>query len=159
MCGATVLCIDDLAHQLAIRKASLESRGYSVQTASSGRAALRILEQMPVSAILLEYKREGMDAAAIAFLIKQRFPQLPILLLSAYELPEQVLWLFDDYVLKGAITVSSLINDYYGISDVCLSLPTVVNRFPGGVAARAATSRSGDAAEITGRVESEHCRT
>jgi hypothetical protein len=39
----------------------------------------------------------------MAFLIKQRFPNLPRVLLSAYELPEQVLWFFDDYVLKGAI--------------------------------------------------------
>jgi response regulator RpfG family c-di-GMP phosphodiesterase len=50
----TVLCIDDLAHPLAIRKANLEVKGYSVQTASTGSAALRILEQIPVSAVLLE---------------------------------------------------------------------------------------------------------
>jgi L-lactate dehydrogenase len=26
------------------------------------------------------------------------------------------------------LTVSSLMNDYYGVSDVCLSMPTIVNR-------------------------------
>jgi two-component SAPR family response regulator len=34
--------------------------------------------------------------------IKQRFPSLPIILLSAYsEMPERILWLADDYVMKS----------------------------------------------------------
>jgi L-lactate dehydrogenase len=32
---------------------------------------------------------------------------------------------------RTVLSVSSLINDYYGISDVCFSLPTVIDR--GGV--------------------------
>jgi hypothetical protein len=43
-----------------------------------------------------------MDAEAIAFQIKQRFPNHPIVLLSAYsEMPERVLWLVDEYVMKS----------------------------------------------------------
>ncbi|PYX25108.1 MAG: hypothetical protein DMG82_06130 [Acidobacteria bacterium] len=34
--------------------------------------------------------------------IKQRFPNKPILLLSAYsEMPERVLWLVDEYLMKS----------------------------------------------------------
>ncbi|MGA2648235.1 MAG: hypothetical protein ABSF15_26390 [Candidatus Sulfotelmatobacter sp.] len=48
---------------------------------------------------VLEYKQEGMDAEAVACHIKQRFPKLPIILLSAYcEMPERILWLVDEYV-------------------------------------------------------------
>jgi CheY-like chemotaxis protein len=105
MRATTLLCIDDLPYKLALRKSVLESRGFSVQTAANGRAALRILEQSPIAAVLLEYKHEGMDAQAVASLIKQRFPNLPIVLLSAYsEMPAHVLWLCDDYVMKGATT-------------------------------------------------------
>ncbi|MGA2990860.1 MAG: hypothetical protein ABSD88_10345, partial [Candidatus Korobacteraceae bacterium] len=48
------------------------------------------------TAVLLEYKLEGMDAEAVAYQIKQRFPRLPIILLSAYsQMPERILWLVD----------------------------------------------------------------
>ncbi|MFZ0478013.1 MAG: response regulator [Terriglobales bacterium] len=99
-----VLCIDDLPQVLELRKATLESHGYCVETASSGQAAIRKLEQASVAAVLLEYKQEGMDAEAIAWHIKQRFPNLPIILLSAYsEIPERVLWLVDEYVMKSEL--------------------------------------------------------
>jgi hypothetical protein len=43
-----------------------------------------------------------MDAEAVACHIKQRFPNLPIILLSAYsEMPERILWLVDEYVMKS----------------------------------------------------------
>ena len=57
-----------------------------------------------MAAVLLEYKQEGMDAQAVAWLIKQRFPNLPIILLSAYsEMPERILWLVDEYVMKSEL--------------------------------------------------------
>jgi two-component SAPR family response regulator len=43
-----------------------------------------------------------MDAEAAAYYIKQRFPNLPIILISAYsEIPEKLLWLVDEYVMKS----------------------------------------------------------
>ena len=105
MDSPTVLCIDDRSQALALRKATLESHGYSVKTASTGYAALRMLEEITVSAVLLEYRQEGMDADAVACRIKQRFPNLPIILLSAYpEMPERILWLVDEYVMKSELT-------------------------------------------------------
>jgi two-component SAPR family response regulator len=45
-----------------------------------------------------------MDAEAVACHIKQRFPTLPIILLSAYaEMPERILWLVDEYVMKSEL--------------------------------------------------------
>jgi DNA-binding NtrC family response regulator len=58
-----------------------------------------------VGTVLLEYKQEGLDAEAVAFHIKQRFPKLPIILLSAYSgMPERILWLVDEYVMKSELT-------------------------------------------------------
>src|ERR1019366_2171547 len=79
-----VLCIDDRPQALEFRKAILECRGYCVKTASSGSTAMKMLEETSASAVLLEYKHEGMDAEAVACHIKRRFPSLPIILLSAY---------------------------------------------------------------------------
>ena len=104
MAPAVLLCIDDLHDLLALRKATLESHGYCVKTASSGQAAMKMLEETSVDAILLEYKHEGMDTEAVAYRIHQRFPNLPIILLSAYvEMPERILWLVDEYVMKSEL--------------------------------------------------------
>src|SRR5579864_6430593 len=97
-----LLCIDDRPHFLQLRETLLGKHGYVVVTASSAAAAIAKLENCAIDAVLLEYKSEGMDAEAIAFQIKQRFPKQPIVLLSAYsEMPERVLWLVDEYVMKS----------------------------------------------------------
>jgi CheY-like chemotaxis protein len=104
MDSPTVLCINDLPQVLELRKATLETHQYHVEIASSGYAAMKILEETPVAAVLLEYKMEGMDAEAVAYQIKQRFPKLPIILLSAHsEMPERILWLVDEYVMKSEL--------------------------------------------------------
>ena len=99
-----VLCVDDRPQVLELRKATLESHNYCVKVASSGYTAMKILEETAVVAVLLEYRLEGMDAEAVACHIKQRFPNLPIILLSAYsEMPERILWLVDEYVMKSEL--------------------------------------------------------
>src|SRR5208337_3505261 len=104
MDSPTVLCIDDRQPVLQLRKAALESHGYCVRTASNGHTTMKVLEGTPVDAVLLEYKLEGMDAEAVACHIKQRFPSLPIVLLSAYsDMPERILWLVDEYVMKSEL--------------------------------------------------------
>jgi DNA-binding NarL/FixJ family response regulator len=65
---------------------------------------MKLLDEESVAAVLLEYKQEGMDAEAVACHIKQRFPSLPIILLSAYsEIPERILWLVDEYVMRSEL--------------------------------------------------------
>lgn len=103
MDSPTLLCID-LPQALALRKETLESHGYSVKIASSSLTAIEMLEESSVAVVLLDYKQEGVDAEATACHIKQRFPNLPIILLSAYfEMPERILWLVDDYVMKSEL--------------------------------------------------------
>jgi CheY-like chemotaxis protein len=119
-----VLCIDDLPQMLEIRKTALEPHGYCIKVASSGYTAMKLLEETPVAAVLLEYKQEGMDAEAIAYVIKQRFPNLPIILLSAFcQMPERILWLVDEFVMK---------------SELPERLPSIIERFtrPGRFAPR-----------------------
>ena len=104
MNSPTLLCIDDLPQALELRRATLESQGFSVKLASNGYDAIKMLEESSVAAVLLEYKQEGIDVEAVACHLKQRFPSLPIILLSAYcEMPERILWLVDDYVMKSEL--------------------------------------------------------
>lgn len=99
-----VLCIDDRPPLLELRKAFLASHSICTKTAVNGYAAMKMLEQMAVDAIILEYKQEGMDSEAVAFQIKQRFPNLPIIMLSANtDIPERVLRLVDEYVMNSEL--------------------------------------------------------
>jgi two-component system, OmpR family, response regulator len=102
MDSPTLLCIDDRSEFLELRKTALEPLGYSVATASDIASAIAILREAAIAAVIVDYKFEGMDAEAAAFLIKQQFPEQPIILMSAYhDLPERVLWLVDDYVMRS----------------------------------------------------------
>jgi len=102
MASATVLCIDNNPQLFELRKTTLESRGYCVEVASSGDAAVNILKHAPVAAVLLDYALQGIDPEVVACHIKQQFPDVPIILLSdCPEVPERTLWLMDDYVMNG----------------------------------------------------------
>jgi CheY-like chemotaxis protein len=87
---------------LKVRKSNLERLGYSVLTATNASIALAILEQTSISAVLLQYTADGIDAEAVACHIKRRFPRQPIILLSAYsDMPQRILWLVDEHILKS----------------------------------------------------------
>jgi two-component system response regulator ResD len=102
-----VLCIDERQDRMHVCKRVLESNGFCVETASNGQDSLQVLEQTPVDAVLLEYKRERKDTESLACRINQQFPNVPIILLSAYfDMPEQILWLVDEYVMKSELPES-----------------------------------------------------
>jgi CheY-like chemotaxis protein len=97
-----LLCIDDRPELLKLRKATLECCGYSVEVATNAANGIKTLENALVAAVLVDYKSEGMDAQAVAYHIKQRYPEQPIILLSAYsDMPETILWLVDEYVMRS----------------------------------------------------------
>jgi response regulator RpfG family c-di-GMP phosphodiesterase len=99
-----VLCIDERPDRLQLCKKVLESNGFCIETASNGQESLQVLEQTPVDAVLLEYKRERKDTESLACRINRQFPNVPIILLSAYfDMPEQILWLVDEFVMKSEL--------------------------------------------------------
>lgn len=102
MVPPVLLCVDDRPQFLQLRKNKLTPLGYSVKTACDTASALAVLNGTRVEAVLLEYKSEGMDAEAVAVRIRQRFPDEPIILLSAYaDMPERIFWLIDEYVMRS----------------------------------------------------------
>jgi DNA-binding response OmpR family regulator len=87
---------------LQLHKSTLEDHGYFVMTATDGATAIATLENEAIAAVVLQYKSEGIDAEAVAWLIKRRFPYKPVVLLLTYsEVPERVLWLVDEYVMRS----------------------------------------------------------
>jgi CheY-like chemotaxis protein len=107
--GRVVLCVDDEATGLSIRKMTLESQGYRVLTAENGPDSLSIFSAEPIDLVLLDYKMPGMNGDVVAERMKHLKPLVPILLLSAYvDLPRETLALVDSYLTKGEGPVAML---------------------------------------------------
>jgi CheY-like chemotaxis protein len=98
-----VLCVDDDANTLEARKLLLQTQGYSVLSADSGTQALRLLDEgAGVDLVLLDYVMPGMNGESLAQELRKRYPELPLVLVSAVEqLPESLLKIIDARILKG----------------------------------------------------------
>ena len=100
--GPLILCIDDEALGLKIRKAVLEREGYRVLTALDGSSGLNIFADEPVEGVILDYFMPGMDGGQVAIAMRRQRPEVPILLLSAnVNLPHEVAMVVDFTVMKG----------------------------------------------------------
>ncbi|HEV2274025.1 MAG TPA: response regulator [Acidobacteriaceae bacterium] len=98
----TILCIDDEELGLEIRKMVLEREGYLVLTAQDGAGGLSIFESQRVDAVILDYAMPGLDGGQVAAIMRQRKPEIPILMLTAYvTLPDSVMRLVDISATKG----------------------------------------------------------
>ena len=97
-----ILCVDDEAVGLLVRKTLLEKAGYRVLTAPNGPLGLDLFIQHPVDAVILDYSMPGMHGGEVATHMRAAKPEVPILLLSAYtSLPGDVLERVDGYMTKG----------------------------------------------------------
>jgi CheY-like chemotaxis protein len=83
-----ILCVDDEETQLTIRKLVLEKEGYSVLTAGSGQQALNLLGCHQIDLVLSDHLMPGLTGTELTRQIKARYPELPVILISAVnELP------------------------------------------------------------------------
>ena len=100
--NSTILCIDDEALGLEIRKAVLERAGYQVLTAVDGPTGLSLFRGNAIDGVVLDYYMPEMNGGAVAEAMRRERPEIPIMLLSAYiNLPTEVVQLADVTVLKG----------------------------------------------------------
>jgi len=100
--GHLVLCVDDEKVGLQVRRLILERSGYKVITAHDGQSGLSLFESNPVEAVVLDYAMPGMHGGEVAARMRERKPNVPILLLSAYlGLPAEITKLVNVYMTKG----------------------------------------------------------
>ena len=99
----TILCIDDFEQGLSIRKLMLQAHGYAALTALSGPEGLALLESCQVELVILDYRMAAMHGGEVAQVLKQKRPQLPVIMLSGYasQVPASVRSLVDVFLQKG----------------------------------------------------------
>jgi CheY-like chemotaxis protein len=101
----TILCVDDDPSILKVRQLLFSAAGYSVRTARSGEEALRLLAEateVDVDLVLLDYLMPGMNGDELAAKLRERYPTLRLVAVSAVEqLPPAFLNSVDRHAQKG----------------------------------------------------------
>ena len=77
-----ILCIEDRASSMAMRKMVLEKSGYRVVSAASGSEALAMMRAVRVDLVVSDHYLQGELGTAIAAQIKALKPNIPILIIS-----------------------------------------------------------------------------
>ena len=99
-----ILVTDDDKHTRMLFKAVLEAGGYTVITAKDGTEALDILDREHIDLIVLDIMMPGTDGYTLTKMLRENYNTLPILMVSAKQLPEDKKKGFlvgtDDYMTK-----------------------------------------------------------
>lgn len=99
-----ILVADDDKHTRMLYKAVLESDGYTVTTAQNGMEALDVLDKEHIDLIVLDIMMPEMDGYTFTQTLRENHNTLPILMVSAKQLPKDKKMGFlvgtDDYMAK-----------------------------------------------------------
>lgn len=88
---STILIVED---DQSLREALTEAvslAGYEVKNATDGYSALTVLNQIPVDMIISDVSMSGMDGHQLLKEVKQKYPSIPMLLMTAYADVEQAI--------------------------------------------------------------------
>jgi two-component system response regulator FlrC len=79
-----VLLVEDDARLREALAETLRLAGFDVLTAADGAAALQVLAAAPVAAVVTDYQMQPMDGSALLARVRDRLPQLPVLMITAH---------------------------------------------------------------------------
>ena len=99
-----ILVADDDKNTRLFLSAVLENAGYTVTTASNGEEALEIMDRTHIDLVVLDIMMPKMDGYEFTRLLRESDNNLPILMVSAKQLPADKHKAFavgtDDYMTK-----------------------------------------------------------
>jgi len=96
-----ILSVDDEPRLLQTREKLLQFAGYEVLSAANGEKALEIFAAHPVDLVLLDFRMPGMDGGIVAQQMKRRKPLVPVVMVSANQVPKETLSCVDGFIVKG----------------------------------------------------------
>ncbi len=99
-----ILVVDDDKNTRLLLKAVLESEGYTVYAAQNGEDALTVMDQQHIDLVVLDVMMPKMDGYEFTKILREAQNNLPILMVSAKQLPADKKKGFlvgtDDYMTK-----------------------------------------------------------
>ena len=99
-----ILVVDDDKNTRRLMKVVIEEAGYTVYAAADGKEALALLGEQHIDLILLDVMMPGMDGYEFTKSLRTSDNELPIIMVSAKQLPEDIKKGFrvgiDDYMTK-----------------------------------------------------------
>ena len=99
-----ILVVDDDKNTRTLMKLVLEADNYSVLTACNGEEALAVMDSSHVDLVVLDVMMPGMDGYQLTRALRESNNNLPILMVSAKQLPADKKQAFlvgtDDYMTK-----------------------------------------------------------
>jgi len=108
-----ILVVDDDKNTRKLMQAVLETENYTVSTAENGEEALDVLEREHIDLVVLDIMMPKMDGYAFTSAIREGNNDMPILMVSAKQLPEDRHKGFivgtDDYIVKPIDTEEFLL--------------------------------------------------
>lgn len=98
-----ILIVDDEKNILKLYQAELEDEGYTIVTANSGREALEIFEKEDPDLVTLDVLMPDIDGIQVLRQIKEKRPDLPVIMLTAYDYRDDFsVWVSDAYIVKSS---------------------------------------------------------
>ena len=94
----TILIVDDEKNYPLVLSAVLQEEGFEALTATSGEEALEIIEHSDVDLVLTDMKMPKMDGIELLENIKQKDPELPVVMMTAHGTVEKAV----EAMQKGA---------------------------------------------------------
>lgn len=79
-----LLIVDDQQGIRLLLNEVLKKEGYETYLAANGVEALHHAEQQKIDCVLLDMKIPGMDGIEILKCLKEKWPQLPVFMMTAY---------------------------------------------------------------------------
>jgi signal transduction histidine kinase/ActR/RegA family two-component response regulator len=122
LCGLRILLVDDDDEVRAVTEGLLEEHGAVVIAAASGDDALGGLAELSrLDVAVLDLAMPGLTGAELAQELRQRRPELPILLMTGYN--EQV-----ELAREMGTTVDGLLQKPFRASELALAIARVAHR-------------------------------
>jgi len=99
-----ILVADDEMSIRLLYSEELREEGYEVYLASNGKEALEVVDKVPIDLIILDIKMPEMSGIEVLRQIKEKNPNLPVLLSSAYSEYKQDFgtWASEEYIVKSS---------------------------------------------------------
>jgi len=98
-----ILVVDDEESIHLLYKEEFEEEGYEVISAINGEEALELFDKVEPDLVILDINMPGMDGIEVLRKMKEKRPDIPVILSSAYPEYKQDLasWASDDYIVKS----------------------------------------------------------